>query len=90
MGMDTKLKMLEAALAQISSPENAVNKIQANKKMGETIQEIEAGLTSTNADIEEIKRREKQIVNKIKGLEDQILYQDHLQQVRELTLLRPP
>jgi len=82
--METKLQTMEGALAQISSLENAINKIQTNmisfnekaKKMGETIQEIEAGLTSTNADIEEMKRREEQTADKIKSLEDQILYQD--------------
>ena len=65
---------LPLALGKISSLENAVNKIQANmesfnekaKKMKETIQEIEAGLTFANKDIEEIKRRENQTSDKIK------------------------
>ena len=82
--METKLQTMESTLGKISSLENAVNKIQANmesfnekaKKMEETIHEIEAGLAFTNKDIEEIKRRENQTSDKIKGLEDQILYQE--------------
>ena len=77
--METKLQTMEGTLGKISSLENAVNKIQANmesfnekaKKMEETIHEIEAGLTFTNKDIEEIKRRENQTLDKIQGLEDQ-------------------
>ena len=68
---------MEGVLAKISSLENAVNKIQANmvsfnekaKKMKETIQEIEAGFTFKNKDIEEIKRRENQTSDKIKRQE---------------------
>ena len=44
--------------------------------MDDTIQDLDAGLTSLNADIEEMRNREKQNLGKIKDLQDQILYQD--------------
>ena len=46
------------------------------KKMDETIQDLDAGLTSLNADIEEMQNREKQNLGKIKDLQVQILYRD--------------
>ena len=49
---------------------------QQVKKMDETIQDLDAGLTSLNADIEEMQNREKQNLRKIKELQDQILYLD--------------
>ena len=75
-----------------------VDKIQANmesfnekaKKMEETIHEIEAGLTFTNKDIEEIKRRENQTLDKIQGLEDQILYQEVYSRRENLRLFGLP
>ena len=96
--METKLQTMEGTLGKISSLENAVNKIQANmesfnekaKKMEETIHEIEAGLTFTNKDIEEIKRRENQTSDKIKGLEDQILYQEVYSRRENLRLFGLP
>lgn len=82
--METKLQTMEGVLSQISNLEKAVNKIQVSivsfndkaKKMDETIQDLDAGLTSLNADIEEMQNREKQNLGKIKELQDQILYQD--------------
>ena len=82
--METKLQTMEGVLLQISNLEKAVNKIQVSivsfndkaKKMDETIQDLDAGLTSLNADIEEMQNREKQNLGKIKELHDQILYQD--------------
>ena len=44
------------------------------KKMDDTIQDLDAGLTSLNADIGEMRNREKQnFLGKIKDLQDQIL-----------------
>lgn len=96
--METKLQTMEGTLGKISSLENAVNKIQANmesfnekvKKMEGTIHEMEAGLTFTNKDIEEIKRRENQTSDKIKGLEDQILYQEVYSRRENLRLFGLP
>ena len=44
--------------------------------MDDSIQDLDAGLTSLSADIEEMRNREKQNLGKIKDLQDQILYQD--------------
>lgn len=82
--METKLQTMEGALSQIPSLEKSVNKIQVSivsfnekvKKMDDTRQDLDAGLTSLNADIEEMRNREKQNLGKIKDLQDQILYQD--------------
>ena len=46
------------------------------KKMDDTIQDLDAGLTSLNADIGEMRNKEKQNLGKIKDLQDQILCQD--------------
>ena len=57
--METKLQTIEGALSQIPNMEDSVNKIQVSivffnekvEKMDDTIQDLDAGLTSLNADI---------------------------------------
>ena len=75
--METKLQTMEGALSPIPSLEKSVNKIHVSiVSFNDTIQDLDAGLTSLNADIEEMRNREKQNLEKIKDLQDQILYQD--------------
>ena len=57
--MEMRMEKMEGVLGHITNLGKAVNSIQANmssfnekvKRMEETINQIEAGLTSTNADI---------------------------------------
>lgn len=49
---------------------------EKTKRMEKNIQELETGLTSTNTDVTDMAGRQKQTLEKIKSLEDQILYQD--------------
>ena len=82
--MEMRMEKMEGVLGHITNLEKAVNSIQANmssfnekvKKMEEMINQSEAGLTSTNADIEAVERKEERTAEKIRNLEDQILYQD--------------
>ena len=82
--MEIKLQKMEGVLDQISNLEKAVNNIQADLsfynekviKMDDTIKQIEVGLTGVNADIEAMERKEQQRQEKIKSLEDKILYQE--------------
>ena len=56
--METKLQTMEGALSQILNLEKSINKIQVStvsfnekdKKMDETIEDLDVGLTSLNAD----------------------------------------
>ena len=89
---------MEGVLGHITNLEKAVNSIQANissfnekvKKMEETVNQIEAGLTSTNADIEAVERKEKRTAEKIRNLEDQILYQDVYSRIENLRFFGIP
>ena len=82
--MEKKLQKVEGVLAQISGLEKSVNDAlkevttlnEKTKRMEKNIQELETGLTSTNTDVTDMEGRQKQTLEKIKSLEDQILYQD--------------
>ena len=49
---------------------------EKTKRIEKNIQELETGLTSTNTDVTDMEGRQKQTLEKIKSLEDKILYQD--------------
>ena len=82
--MEKKLQKVEGVFAQISGLERSVNDVlkevttlnEKTKRMEKNIQELETGLTSTNTDVTDMEGRQKQTLEKIKSLEDQILYQD--------------
>ena len=73
--MESKLQTMEGALSQIPNMEKSVTKIQVSivsfhekvKKMDETIPALDAGCRHRG--------REKEILGKIKVLQDEIFYQ---------------
>ena len=75
--METKLQTMEGVLSQISNLEKAVNKIQVSiVSLNEKVK-MDAGLTSLNADIEEMQNREKQNLGTIDWVEAKTLCELH-------------
>lgn len=56
--------------------ENAVDKVQGDaKKLGDDVSAMDKGVSFLNSEVQELRSKEKVHLERIKGIEDQIMYQ---------------